>query len=325
MKAIVMYEQGSTEVLRYESVATPKPGPQEVLVRVHAAGVNHSDIYLRSGRIAMPKHAPHILGREAAGETVELGPGVSGWRTGERVAASFQELGRERNGAYAQYAVVPAEQLRRIPEGVDDVDAATIGKAFGAAWNALSPLDQLGEGRSVVIRGASTGVGTAAVQIAHWRGAQVIAIDEGGKAERLRGLGADLALDRKTPELAKQVLDATSGRGANVVLDLVGRDSLAASVAMLATGGRIVCAGTLGGDLAEINVADLIAKRGTIQGSNTEVAKEDYAKILGLTANGTFRPVIDHMLSLEDARAAHARIESQQAFGKIVLLPRIDN
>jgi NADPH:quinone reductase-like Zn-dependent oxidoreductase len=324
MKAIVMYEQGTAEVLRYESITTPHPGAGEVLVRVHATSVNHSDILVRSGKFAMPKSVPHILGREAAGEIAEVGEGVTGWRTGERVTASFRQLGRGRDGAYAQYTTVPAQQLHRIPPGVEDVDAASIGMAFGAAWNALSPLDRLGEGERVVVYGASGGVGTAAVLIAHWKGAQVTAICEGGKGERLRGLGADVVIDRNAPDVVKQVMKATEGRGASVVLDLVGRATLPSSIGMLAKGGRIVCVGTLSGDLAEINVLELIRKCGTIQGSSAEPPKEEYAKILGLFANGTLQPVIDCMFSLEDARAAHQRIEAHQAFGKIVLLPRID-
>jgi NADPH2:quinone reductase len=152
----------------------------------------------------------------------------------------------------------------------------------------------------------------------------VIAISDGGKAERLCALGADLVIDRRATDLAAQVMAATGGQGATFVLDLVGRTTLQTSIEMLSRFGRIVCVGTLSGDLAEINVMDLIMKAGTIRGSFDVIQPADVATILRLFADGTFQPVIDSVLPLSAARAAHEQIETQQVFGKIVLAPGLD-
>lgn len=321
MQAVVMHERGGPDVLRYETVALPQPAPGEVLVRVHAATVNHTDLFHRSGQFSIQKPLPHVLGMDVAGEIVALGAEVAGWAVGERVVATFEALGRERDGAYAEYTTLPVAQLHRIPDGLDDAAAASIGLAFTTAWIALLDQGRLGGDERVVIHAASSGVGTAALQIARWRGAQVIAISDAEKAERLRALGAELVIDRRAPDMVAQVLAATGGHGATLVLDLVGRATLQSSVEMLARRGRIVCVGTLSGDLAEINVMDLIMKAATIHGSFGVIRPADFDTILHLFADGTFQPVIDAVLPLAEARAAHERIEARQAFGKIVLAP----
>lgn len=321
MRAVVLHERGGPEVLRYETVPRPAPGPGEVLLRVRAATVNHTDIFHRSGRFFIQKPLPHVLGMDVAGEIAELGPGVSGWEAGDRVVATFEALGRERDGAHAEYTTLPAAQLHRIPEGLDFVAAASVGLAFTTAWIALLETGGLGEGERVVVHAASSGVGTAALQIARWKRARVLAVSERSKAERLLGLGADAVLARSAGDLARQVREMTGGAGATLVLELVGRDTLQASIDMLARDGRIVCAGTLSGDVAEINVMDLLMKRGTIRGSFGVLRGEDFDRILALFADGTFRPIVDSVLPLREARAAHERIEARQAFGKIVLVP----
>ena len=321
MKAVVMHERGGAEVLRYQEVPTPAPAAGEVLVRVRAATVNHTDIFHRTGQFYIQKSLPHILGMDVAGEIVELGAGVEGWQPGDRVVATFEALGRERDGAYAEYTTLPAAELHRIPDALDDIAAASIGLAFTTAWIALTRTERLGEGERVVVQAASSGVGTAAIQIARWKKARVVAVSEAGKADRLRALGADAVVDRAAPGLAEQLRQATEGAGATFVLDLVGRASLQASIAALADRGRIVCAGTLSGDLAEINVMDLIMKRGTVKGSFDKIAPAEYVAILALFADGTFQPVVDSVLPLEQARHAHERIEGKRNFGKVVLVP----
>jgi NADPH:quinone reductase-like Zn-dependent oxidoreductase len=321
MNAVVMHERGGPAVLRYEQFPTPEPAAGAALLRVRAATVNHTDIFHRTGQFYIQKELPHILGMDVAGEIVALGAGISDWRIGERVVATFEALGRERNGAYAEYTTVPVEQLHRIPEGLDYIAAASIGLAFTTAWIALFYAGELGENERVVVHAASSGVGTATLQIACWKGAQVIAISDSDKAERLIGLGADTVIDRKTGNLAAQVMAATDGAGATLVLDLVGRATLQSSIDMLARGGRIVCAGTLSGDIAEINVMDLLMKAGTIRGSFDVIRAADFDTILHLFADGTFQPVIDTVMPLHEAQAAHERIEAKLGFGKIVLVP----
>lgn len=324
MHAVVMHQRGTADVLHYESVPTPQPAPAEVLLRVHAATVNHTDLFHRTGQFFIQKELPHILGMDVAGEIVALGAGVTGWSVGDRVVATFEALGRERDGAYAEYTTVPAQQLQRIPDRLDYSAAASIGLAFTTAWIALFGAGNLAADERVVIHAASSGVGTAALQIARWKGAQVIAISDGDKAERLRSLGADLVIDRRANDLAAQVAAATGGHSATLVLDMVGRATLQGSIEILGRRGRIVCVGTLSGDLAEINVMDLIMKGGTIRGSFDVIQPADFATILQLFADGTFQPVIDSVLPLSAARAAHERIEARQAFGKIVLAPGLD-
>ncbi|TMH31575.1 MAG: zinc-binding dehydrogenase [Betaproteobacteria bacterium] len=324
MKAIVMHERGGAEVLRYEDVAMPVPRAGEVLLRVHAATVNHTDLFHRSGQFFIRKPLPHILGMDVAGEIAELGAQVDGWRVGDKVVATFEALGRERDGAYAEYTCVPASELHRIAQPLDFVTAASIGLAFTTAWTALLTTAVLGHDERVVVHAAASGVGTAAVQIARWKGAQVIAICDAAKTGRMRELGAASVIDRGAEDLPALVLAATGGRGASLVLELVGRSTLQHSIAMLADGGRIVCVGTLSGDVAQINVMDLIMKRGTIKGSFQSIARDDFDTVLRLFADGTFEPVIDSVLPLAQARAAHERIESKQVFGKIVLVPSAD-
>jgi NADPH2:quinone reductase len=320
MHAVVMHECGAPDVLRYETVPTPRPAADEVLIRVHAATVNHTDLFHRSGRFFIQKSLPHILGMDVAGEIVELGANVSGWSVGERVVATFEALGRERDGAYAEYTALPEDQLYRIPDGLGYIEAASIGLAFTTAWIALFYAGDFGYAERVAIHAASSGVGTSAVQIARWKGAQVIGISDSGKAGRLRELGAGVVIDRYAADVARQVKDATGGLGATLVLDLVGHATLQSSIDMLAQDGRIVCAGTLSGDLAEINVMDLLMKRGSIKGSFGVIGRGHMTTILRYFADGTFKAVIDLVLPLEKAREAHERIEANKGFGKIVLV-----
>ncbi len=321
MHAAVMHERGDPDVLRYETTPTPKPAANEILLRVHAATINHTDIFHRTGQFFIQKALPHILGMDVAGEIVQLGEDVTGWHIGDRVVATFEALGRERNGAYAEYTTLPADQLYLIPDGLSYVKAASIGLAFTTAWIALFYTEQFGEAERIVIHAASSGVGTSALQIARWKNAQVICISDNSKMERLHALGANLVIDRHAPDMVQQVMEATGGQGATFVLDLVGRRTLQSSLDMLATGGRIVCVGTLSGDVAEVNVMDLIMKRGTIKGSFGTIRQGDMAIVLSLFADGTFQPVIDAVLPLQQAREAHERIEAKQGFGKIVLVP----
>ncbi|MDZ7967669.1 MAG: zinc-binding dehydrogenase [Nostoc sp. DedSLP03] len=321
MKAIVMHETGGAEVLHYETFPTPKPIANEVLVKVHAATVNHTDIFHRSGQFYIQKSLPHILGMDVAGEIVELGAEVTDWQIGDRIVATFEALGRERNGAYAEYTTLPTNQLHYIPDGLSYIAAASIGLAFTTAWIALFDNGAIAQAERIVIHAASSGVGTSAIQIGHWQNAQVIAISDQNKAKRLHQLGADFVLDRHSPDLVEQVIKITKGQGASLVLDLVGRTTLRSSISMLAKNGRIVCAGTLSGDIAEINVMDLLMKNASIHGSFALIQSQDFEQILQHFAQGIFQPAIDSVLPLQKASVAHERIEAKQAFGKIVLVP----
>lgn len=322
MRAIVMHERGNPDVLRYESVPTPRPLPEEVLVRVHAATVNHADILHRTGKFSIRKDLPHILGADLAGEIVQLGSAVTGWQVGERVVATFEGLGRTRNGSYAEFTTLPADQLHRIPHGLDYIAAASAGLAFCTAWSALFYSGGLqASTERVVVYAAASGVGTSALQIARWRKAQSIAISNGTKADCLRAWGAEVVIDSANTDIVGQVMAATGGLGATLVLDLVGSTSLQSAIDMLSLGGRIVCVGTLGGDYAQINVMDLIAKNATIRGSFQAIRDEDFGAILALLTAGTFEATVSLVLPLDQAPLAHELLEARQTCGKIVLVP----
>lgn len=317
MNAVVMRERGGPEVLRYEQVPIPEPGPDEALIRVLAATVNHTDLFHREGRFFIWKALPHILGMDFAGEIVD---DVGEFKGGDRVVATFEALGRARDGAYAEYTTVPIGQLRRIPARLDPIAASTVGLAFTTAWLALKAIE-FGTRERLVVHAASSGVGTAAIQIARSRKAWVLAISDPSKHARLLALGADAVVDRDSLDLAGAVLEATDGQGATAVVDMVGRATLEASVRMLANHGRIACVGTMSGDRAEIDVMELIMKAGTIRGSFGIISPEAFEGILEKVADGTYKPPIDLVLPLSRAAEAHERIESKQGFGKIVLVP----
>lgn len=321
MRAIAIQKNGSPRVLKYVEFRTPLPTADEVLVKVHAATVNHTDIFHREGRFIIRKPMPHILGMDVAGEVVEVGEKVKNWNIGDRVVATFEALGRERDGAYAEYTAIPADQLRKIPDGLDFTTAASIGLAFTTAWIALLNNGKIKKADHVVVHAASSGVGTAAVQIAHWKGARVIAITSMDKAQKLREIGADVVLDRKGTDIVRQVKLATDNKGASLVLDAVGKKTLPSSIDMLEYKGRIVIVGTLSGDKVEINAMDVLMKNASIIGSFDVISEKDYEAILEHFAKGTFKPVIDSIMPLSQARAAHEKIERKESFGKIILVP----
>ncbi len=323
MKAVVMHERGGPDVLRYEEVPTPLPGPGEVLIRVRAASVNRTDLFHRSGRFSIQKALPHILGMDGVGTIALFGDGVKGWCEDDRVAFTFEALGRERNGAYAEYAVVPETEMRRVPFDLGDVAASTVGLAFTTAWIAMMYNGKLSPngGERVVVHAAGSGVGTAAVQIAHWLGATVVAIAGDDKADALRDLGAMRVLDRRSEDLPKQVRLALRGRGATLVLELVGHATLQPSIDMIDYRGRIVVAGTLSGDQAQINAMDLLMKNATLTGSFDVIQPADYEHILRLMARGVFKPVVEKVLPLAQAAEAHRLLEAGGTFGKVVLIP----
>jgi NADPH2:quinone reductase len=321
MHAVVMHDRGAAEVLRYETVPTPRAHGDEVLLRVEGATVNHTDIFHRTGQFFIQKPLPHILGMDVAGTVSAVGARVKHFHGGERVVATFEGLGRERDGGYAQYTVVPESELHVIPNGLDVHAAASIGLAFTTAWLALVETARLSNGDRLLVQGAASGVGTSAIQIARHAGAQVIAVAKPEKADRLTTLGAHLVLPMDTAHLPRMVKDATEGRGVTHVLDLVGRDTLATSISCLAEGGTVLCAGALSGDLARINVMELMLCRGHLQGIYGKLSPGSFETILDRFAQGVYQPVIDRVMPLRDAQEAHRLVENREVLGKIVLDP----
>jgi NADPH2:quinone reductase len=324
MKAIVIGRFGGPEVLELREVAEPAPARGEVRVRVRATAVNRADLLQRAGAYPAPPDAPQdIPGIEFAGEIDAIGEGVADLAPGDRV------FGLCGGGAYAEALVVHGRALARIPDGLSFTDAAAVPEAFITAWDAMVAQARLGAGERVLIHAAGSGVGTAAVQIARAVGARSVGTARTrGKLEQARALGLDDAVLVEGGGFAAAVMAATGGHGADVVLELVGGAYLGEDLACVAPRARIVLVGLLAGARAELDLARMLHKRvqviGTVLRSRPLeekiVAAQQLARHLApLFARGALRPVVDRVLPLAQAAAAHAHVASNAGFGKVVL------
>ena len=321
MRAIIMENIGNPRVLKITRIRIPTPGPGQVLVKIQAASVNPCDLHLRSGRLIIRKPMPHILGADLAGEVEAVADDVNGWETGDRVAACAEELGREINGSYAEYCALPADQLIPLPDALDFQSAVAAGASFADAHLALVTNGKLKKADRVVIRGAAGAVGASAVQIARVRGAKVIAISRGEFAAKLHEIGADVVLEDAGDDLVRQVKVATDERGASLVLHCNDELDLEASLNMLGRGGRLVIASALRKPQARLDALDLYLKNLSIIGSYGSIKPKDYESLLKNLAKGTYKPLIDQVLPLSQARKAHHKLEKEPGFGKIILVP----
>ena len=321
MRAVIMERIGKPRVLKATRLARPQPGSGEVLVKVHATSVNPVDLMLRSGRFIVRKPMPHILGADLAGEIAQLGEDAGEWQRGDRVCACFEGLGSAIDGGYAEFCVLPADQLIALPNGLDYQSAAAAGAAFAAAFQALVINAKLKKADTVVIRGASGSVGAAAVQITAARGAQVIAISESRFVADLRGIGADIVLEDAGDDLARQVKVATRESGASLVLHCSQQLDLDESLDMLCPGGRLVIAGALAKPQAKLNAMDLYLRNLSIIGANSSIRPKDYESLLGSLAKGKYQALVQAVMPLSRARQAHQKLEKSAGFGKIVLAP----
>ncbi len=339
MKAAVFHEYGGSDVLRIEDVPIPVAQSGEVLLRVHAAALNHLDVWVRKG---LPKtNLPHIGGSDIAGTVEALGPGVSGVEQGARVVvnpslwcgqcewcrageesecAQYRILGEHTNGGFAEYVAVPAVNLFPIPPGFAFDYAAAAPLAYLTAWRALVSKARVRAGSSVLITGASGGVATAAIQIARHLRARVFALTTAENEPWARALGADVVYNRDAVDFSKQVWEDTGKRGVDVVLDSVGEAIWPQCVRALARGGRLVCYGATTGPRGEIDLRVLFWKQLEILGS-TMSNRTEFEEVMRLVFSGALKPVVDSVMKLEDIRAAHDRLEQGQHFGKIVLVP----
>lgn len=340
MKAVFFHEHGGLEVLQYGEVPTPEPGPGEVLVRLRAAALNRLDIWVRNGWPGIRLTYPHILGADGAGEVAALGPGVTQWQVGQRVVINpnigcgkceyclagydnmcrrWQLLGETRAGTYAEYVVVPEENLLALPEGVSYAEAAAAALVFQTAWHSLITRGNLRPGEHVLVVGASGGVNTASIQIAKLAGCTVYVVGSNArKLELARELGADYLIDRSQVEdWSQEVYRLTGKRGVDVVVDNVGT-TFPLSFRAARKGGRILTVGNTGGPRFEIDNRYIFGKHLSIIGS-TMSTKRDFATVMGLVFAGKLRPVMDRVYPLAEARAAQERLEQGEQLGKIVL------
>ncbi|MBI2154401.1 MAG: zinc-binding dehydrogenase [Candidatus Rokubacteria bacterium] len=337
MKAAVIRKHGEPDVIEYLEWPDPRPGPGEVLVRVRACALNRRDIWVRRG--LRDKRLPNILGTDIAGEVVALGSGVNGWTVGQKVVlypaltcgrCAFCRSGAENScveikifgaavdGGYAELVAAPEQNVFAMPEGVTFSEAASIPVAFLTAWHMLVTRCGVRPGETVLVVGGSSGIGSAAIQIARLFGAAVVATAGGdGKRQRCRDLGADHVLDHYKQPIAEEVRRLTDGRGADVVFEHVGAATWPESLRALARRGRLAICGQTTGNEVTLDLMRFFAQNQTIHGTFIGTPAE-FFELLRLFA-GRLRTVVDHVFPLAEAAQAHRRMERGEHFGKIVL------
>lgn len=324
MRAVVITAPGGPEVLEEREVARPTPAPSQVLVRIHATALNRADLLQRRGHYpAPPGAAADIPGLEYAGEVVEVGSGVRELAEGDRV------MGLLGGGGYAEYAVVQERMAVPIPDALSFEEAAAVPEVFITAHDALFTRLKLGPGERLLIHAVGSGVGTAALQLARVAGATVLGTSRTSwKLERAVELGLDLAIDTGAGGFEEPVSEATAGEGVHAILDLVGGTYLEENLRSLASLGRQVVVGTVSGTRAEIDLGVLLRSRVTLVGTvlRSRPAEEKIAATMAFRrhalpflADGRIEPVIDRVMPMSDVREAHAHMEENASFGKIVL------
>ena len=341
MKAVLFYDHGGPEVLRYEDFPTPEPGPGEAQVRLHASALNHMDLWVRRGWPGLKLEYPHISGADGAGVISAVGAGVEDLEAGQRVVINanlscgkcsyclagrdnlcrnWHLLGETRRGTLAEYVVVPARNLLPLPEGFRFAEAAAAGLVFHTAWHSLITRGHLRAGESVLIVGASGGVNTASIQVAKLAGAKVFVVGSGpAKLELARSLGADVCIDRsQEANWSKEVFLATGRQGVDVVVDNVGAPTMMMSLRAARKGGRILTVGNTGGPELSLDNRYIFGKHLSILGSTMGTIR-DFTTVMGLVFEGALRPVIDRVFPLEETASAQRRLEQGEQLGKIVL------
>ncbi|MFW6331621.1 MAG: alcohol dehydrogenase catalytic domain-containing protein [Gemmatimonadota bacterium] len=341
MRAAIFDENGGPEVVTVRDVETPEPGPGEARLRVGASGMNHLDLWVRRG-LPIETTMPHIGGSDVAGTVDAVGPSVEGWSGGERVVVNpslwcgecewcrkgeeplcveYRILGEHTQGGFAEYVVVPARNLYRIPDAFPFEAAAAAPLVFLTAWRGLVVRGRLREGETVLITGASGGVASAAVQIAKHLGATVHAVTSARWVDRVRSLGADVVHDRESgADYGRAVWRATGKRGVDLVFDSVGEATFRTNVRALAPAGRMVVYGATTGPRGEVDLRLLFWRQLEILGT-TMANQREFRAVMARVFGGDLEPVVDVVWPLDRAREAHERLESGEAFGNIVLVP----
>ena len=320
MKAIRVHQFGGPEVLKLDEVPTPKPDKRQVLVRVHAAGVNPYDTYMRSGTYAIKPPLPYTPGSDAAGTVEAVGEGVMKVKPGDRVYTA-QTI----TGAYAEYALALEEQVWRLPENVTFEQGAGVWVPYGTAYHALHHFADARPGETVLVHGASGGVGTAALQISRAIGLTVFGTAGTDKGlELVKQEGAHQAFNHGRAGYLEEIMKATGGQGVNIVLEMLANVNLGNDLKLLAQNGRVIVIGSRGE--VTINPRDLMMRRGSIRaftlwGTPPHQVNEIHAALYAGLANGTLRPVVGKRLPLGQASRAHVEVMQSGASGKIVLIP----
>lgn len=325
MRVILADPPGGAETMRLGRRAVPSPRPGEVLIKVHAAGVNGADLREREGKYPVPPGAPDIMGLEASGNIVAVGSDCHRFRIGDPVCALL--IG----GGYGEYALAPEGQCMTIPDTVSLTDAAGLPEVFCTVWTNMMDRCALEAGESVLIQGGTSGIGHAAIHLAKAQGATVFSTartDE--KCAAIRRFGADHAINYTTQDFAEVCRAETQGRGVDVIIDIIGGDYLPREVELLAHGGRLMIINLRGGKLAEVDFSHVHSRHLTITGARLRPrsiaekssicrALEDH--VWPLFANGTIKPETCAVFPFAQATKAHQLMESSQHIGKIILTP----
>jgi NADPH:quinone reductase-like Zn-dependent oxidoreductase len=338
MKAVRLHEFGGPEVLRYEDVLDPQPRKDQVLIRVKACALNHLDIWVRKGLPGV--NLPHVLGSDIAGEIVEVGEYITGFKAGQRVLLApmhfcnhcakcvaglqnqcreFTALGNGVDGGNCELIAVPAVNVIPIPDNLDFIQAASVPLVFLTAWHMLVGRAGIRLGQTVLILGAGSGVGVAAIQIAKLFHARVIttAGDE-NKLEKARALGADHGINHYQQKISQEVRKITDKEGVDIVVEHVGTATWGESMKSLKPEGTIVTCGATTGHEASFDLRFLFSRQLNFLGSYMGTMSELY-EVLQHVFAGHLRPIVDRTFPLKDARAAHEYMEASQMFGKVVL------
>lgn len=342
MKAMRFHEHGGPEVLRYEDAPDPIIAPHEVLVKVKACALNHLDLWCRKGMLGMQIPLPHISGSDFAGEVAAVGSVATRITLGQRVVVSpgvscgqcacclsgrdnlcrsYEIVGGYRiDGGYAEYVKVPEVNILPIPEGMSFEAAAAFPLTFLTAWNMLVNLARIKRGDEVLVMGAGSGVGSAAIQIAKLFGARVIAaVGSDEKLDKAKSLGADEGVNYTSQDLVVEMRRLTAKRGVDVIFEHVGGVVFEKLIPVLATGGRLVTCGATAGYLAQTDIRYLFMRQLSIIGGFMG-PKADLLQIAQEMARGTLKPVVDRIFPLKEAAAAQCAMEDRKLFGKLVLV-----
>lgn len=322
MKAVVVPVPGDASILRVSEQPEPRPGPQDLLIKVAAAGLNRADVGQRMGRYDPPPGTTPVLGLECAGEVIAVGAQVSGWRVGDRAMALLA------GGGYAELAAVHHGSAIHVPAGLSDAEAGGFPEVYLTAYLELFMLARISAGQTALVHGGGSGVGTAAIQLLREAGARsIVTAGSADKCERCLRLGADVAINYKDGPFAPKVKAATNGRGVEVVMDIVGAPYLAQNLEVLATDGRLVLVASQAGAQAEIDLRVVQMKRLSIIGSTLRarpvadkawIVREFVSQFGAALERGVLRPPIECVLPLSEVAQAHRRLEGDH-FGKVIL------
>ncbi len=342
MAAMVLHAHGEADALQLAALPLPEPGPGEVRVRIRAVSLNHLDIWVRRGGPAFKLEMPHRLGSDIAGTIDAVGAGVAGLAVGRKCVVQpgladgtcaaclaghdnlcrrYRILGENTQGGYAEAIVVPAVNIAPYPERLDFAHAASAILPWMTAWQMVVHKARVAPGDTVVVQGAGSGVGVAAIQIAKLYGARVITTSgSAAKLERARALGADETINYTTEDFGARVKALTDKRGADAIIEHVGGEVFAQSVRAVRVGGRVVTCGATAGFTPAIDLRHIFFRQVEVLGS-TMGSKADLLAVLGHIAAGRLQPVVDRVLPLARAADGHRALEAREAFGKIVLEP----